>query len=205
MYRRFLVLLLVAGLFALPSLCGTSVAQDEVKEKAAKQKDTAKEEEPKEIREPDVIFVPTPRDVVAKMLELADVKKGDVVYDLGCGDGRLVIAACKRFGARGLGVDLDPRLIARAQAEAQWQGVADRARFEDRNIFDVDLTPATVVLLYLSVEMNQKLRPRLLAELSPGSRIVSNRFDMGGAWAPDRTVHAGDTPVHLWRIGPRAG
>ncbi len=149
-------------------------------------------------------FVPTRPEVMDAMLSLAEIGPRDVVYDLGCGDGRLVIAACKRFGARGLGVDLDERLIAEAQAQAQWQGVADRAKFESRNIFDVDLKPATVVMLYLSVETNQNLRPRLLADLAPGSRIVSNRFDMGDAWAPETTVHAGDTPVHLWRIAPRA-
>ena len=149
-------------------------------------------------------FVPTQPAVMDAMLSLAEIGPRDVVYDLGCGDGRLVIAACKRFGARGLGIDMDDRLVAEAQAEAQWQGVAERARFATGNIFDVDLGPATVVMLYLSVEINQKLRPRLLAELAPGARIVSNRFDMGGAWAPEKTVLAGDIPVHLWRI-PRRG
>ncbi len=149
-------------------------------------------------------FVPTQPAVMEAMLSLAEIGASDVVYDLGCGDGRLVIAACKRFGARGLGVDLDDRLIARAQAEAQWQGVADRAVFDIRNIFDVDLKPATVVMLYLSVELNLRLRSRLLAELPPGARVVSNRFDMADAWAPERTVYAGDTPVHLWRIPRRA-
>ena len=148
-------------------------------------------------------FVPTQPAVMEAMLSLAEIGPRDVVYDLGCGDGRLVIAACKRFGARGLGVDLDDRLVAVAQAEAQWQGVADRAVFATRNIFDVDLTPATVVMLYLSVEINLKLRSRLLAELPPGARIVSNRFDMADAWLPERTIYAGGTPVHLWRIPRR--
>jgi len=138
------------------------------------------------------------------MLSLAEIGSRDVVYDLGCGDGRLVIAACKRFGARGLGVDLDNDLIARAQAEAQWEGVEDRASFITANLFDLDLKPATVVMLYLSVEINLRLRPRLLSQLPPGARIVSNRFDMGGVWMPDRTIQAGDTPVHLWRIARRA-
>lgn len=148
-------------------------------------------------------FVPTQPAVMEAMLSLAEIGPRDVVYDLGCGDGRLVIAACKRFGARGLGVDLDDRLVAMAQAEAQWEGVADRALFVTRNIFDLDLKPATVVMLYLSVDINLKLRPRLLAQLVPGARIVSNRFDMADAWAPERTVQAGDTPVHLWRIPRR--
>jgi cyclopropane fatty-acyl-phospholipid synthase-like methyltransferase len=135
------------------------------------------------------------------MLSLAEIGPKDVVYDLGCGDGRLVIAAAKRYGASGLGVDIDRELIDRAQAEAQWQGVADRARFTIGDLFNLDLRPASVVTLYLGVEMNVRLLPKLRAELAHGARIVSNRFDMGGAWPPERTVRHGDTPVHLWRIG----
>ena len=151
-----------------------------------------------------VPYVPTRPEVMEAMLSLAEIGSRDVVYDLGCGDGRLVIAACKRFGARGLGVDMENDLIARAQAEAQWEGVADRAVFITANLFDLDLKPATVVMLYLSVEINLRLRPRLLSQLPPGARIVSNRFDMGGVWMPERTIQAGDTPVHLWRIARRA-
>ncbi len=153
---------------------------------------------------PGVPFVPTRPAIMESMLSLAEIGRRDVVYDLGCGDGRLVISACKRYGARGLGVDLDDRLIARAQAEAQWQGVADRALFVARDLFEIDLTPATVVMLYLSVEMNLKLRPRLLEQLAPGARIVSNRFDMADAWIPERTVRIEDTPIHLWRVPSRA-
>jgi SAM-dependent methyltransferase len=152
-----------------------------------------------------VPYVPTRPEVMEIMLSLAEIGSRDVVYDLGCGDGRLVIAACKRYGVRGLGVDLDGDLIARAQAEAQWQGVAERARFVAQDLFALDLRPATVVMLYLSVEINVKLRPRLLEQLAPGSRVVSNRFDMADVWVPERTVRAGDTPVHLWRIPPRRG
>ena len=147
-----------------------------------------------------VPYVPTRPEVVDAMLKLGEVSGRDVVYDLGCGDGRIVITAAKRFGARGLGVEIDRDLVARAEANAQWEGVADRARFELRDLFDLDLRPASVVMLYLSVEINQRLRPRLLEQLRPGSRIVSNRFDMGNAWRPERTVVVADTPVHLWRV-----
>jgi trans-aconitate methyltransferase len=152
-----------------------------------------------------VPYVPTRPDVMEAMLSLAEITPADVVYDLGCGDGRLVLAAAKRFGARGLGVDLDGDLIAKAQAEAQWQGIAERARFAATDLFDLDLRPATVVMLYLSVEINLKLRPRMLAQLRPGARVVSNLFDMADAWRPDRTVTVAGTPVHLWRIGQRKG
>jgi SAM-dependent methyltransferase len=147
-----------------------------------------------------VPYVPTRPEVVDAMLALGAVTGRDVVYDLGCGDGRIVIAAAKRFGARGLGVEIDRELVSRAIANAQWEGVADRAKFALQDLFDLDLRPATVVMLYLSVEINVRLRPRLLAQLRPGSRIVSNRFDMADAWRPERTVVVSDTPVHLWRI-----
>jgi SAM-dependent methyltransferase len=149
-----------------------------------------------------VPYIPTRPEIVDAMLALGSVGAGDTVYDLGCGDGRIVIAAAKRFGARGLGVEIDPDLVARAQADAYWEGVADRARFLLSDLFDVDLRPATVVMLYLSVEINVRLRPKLLAELRPGSRIVSNRFDMGKVWRPERTVVVADTPIHLWRVPP---
>lgn len=145
-------------------------------------------------------YVPTRTEVMEAMLAIAAIRSDDVVYDLGCGDGRLVIAAAKRFGARGLGVDLDGDLVARAQAEAQWQGVADRAIFRAVDLFNLDLRPATVVMLYLSQEINLRLRPKLLAELRPGSRIVSNRFDMADVWRPTRTLDAAGTPVHLWTV-----
>ena len=149
---------------------------------------------------PNAPFVATRPEIVEVMLKLAEVGPKDVVYDLGCGDGRLVIAAAKRYGARGLGVDIDRELIDRATADAQWEGVADRARFTTSDLFELDLRPASVVTLYLGLEINMKLAPKLRSQLAPGARIVSNRFDMGGAWPPERTVQHGDTPVHLWRI-----
>jgi SAM-dependent methyltransferase len=150
-----------------------------------------------------VPYVPTRPEVLDAMLSLGEIGPTDQVYDLGCGDGRIVLAAARRFGARGMGVDLDPDLIARAQAEAQWQGLTERVRFATLDLFGLDLRPATVVMLYLSVEVNLKLRPKLLAEMRPGSRIVSNRFDMSTVWRPERSITASGTPVHLWRV-PRA-
>ena len=148
-----------------------------------------------------VPYVPTRPEIVDAMLLLGGVGAKDVVYDLGCGDGRIVIAAAKRFGASGLGVDIQTDVIAMAEAQAHWEGVANRVKFTLGNLFDLDLRPATVVMLYLSVDLNIRLRPKLLAELRPGSRIVSNRFDMADVWRPTRSVVVADTPIHLWRVG----
>jgi SAM-dependent methyltransferase len=150
-------------------------------------------------RTPDVPFVPTPDDVVSGMLRLANVKRNDVVYDLGSGDGRIVIAAAKRYGARGVGIDIDPERVAEASRNARAAKVADRVRFLNQDLFESDLSEATVVTLYLLPRLNLKLRPKLLAELKPGTRIVSHGFDMG-EWKPERTVMVGDTAIHLWRI-----
>ena len=150
-------------------------------------------------RTPDVGFVPTPKDVVAGMLRLANVKRGDVVYDLGSGDGRIVIAAAKRYGARGIGIDIDPERIEEASRNARAAKVADRVRFLNQDLFESDLSEATVVTLYLLPRLNLKLRPKLLAELKPGTRVVSHGFDMGD-WKPDRTVLVGATEIYLWTI-----
>ena len=148
-----------------------------------------------------VPYVPTRPEIVDAMLELGEIGPKDNVYDLGCGDGRILIAAAKRFGASGLGVDIQNDVIAMAEAQAQWEGVSNRVKFALRDLFDLDLRPATVVMLYLSVEINIRLRPKFLAELRPGSRIVSNRFDMANLWRPNRTIVAAGTPIHLWRVG----
>lgn len=151
-------------------------------------------------------FVPTPQDVVERMLALAGVGPNDVVYDLGSGDGRLVVTAAKQFGARGVGVDIDPARIEEGRARAQQAGVADRVRFEQQDLMQTDLSPATVVTLYLLSSSNAKLRPRLVSQLKPGSRIVSHQFGMGD-WPPDRTdtfIDANGTSrtLYLWTIGP---
>lgn len=155
-------------------------------------------------RDPDVIFVPTPNDVVAKMLELAQVTAGDTVYDLGCGDGRIVIAAAQKYGARGVGVDIDPERINEARDNAQKAGVAGRVHFVLGDLFETDISAATVVTLYLLTELNIKLRPKLLADLRPGTRVVSHAFAMG-EWKPERTADVSGNRVYLWRVPPRAG
>jgi SAM-dependent methyltransferase len=135
------------------------------------------------------------------MLDLADVRPDDVVYDLGCGDGRIVIEAARR-GARAVGVDIDPRLIREARANAQAAGVGDRVEFREGDLFDADVRPATVVALYLWPHVNLRLRPRLLEQLRPGARVVSHDHDMGD-WRPRRTIHADGARIHLWVIPAR--
>ena len=151
----------------------------------------------------DVIFVATDLTIVNAMLTLAGVTRDDVVYDLGCGDGRIVIAAAREFGARGVGVDLDPQRIREAQANAARAGVADRVTFRVQDIFETDIQPATVVTLFLSPELNARLRPKLAGQLKPGSRIVSHRYGIGD-WVPEetRTVMVSETRNHvfLWRV-----
>lgn len=152
---------------------------------------------------PGIIFVATPDGVGVEMLKLARVTSADVVYDLGSGDGRLVIAAAREFGARGVGVELDAKLVQDSRESALKAGVSDRTQFLWQDIFQAEVAPATVVALYLSPELNLKLRPRLLRELRPGTRIVSHDFDMGD-WRPDRTLRVkGPTrehTLHLWIV-----
>ena len=153
-------------------------------------------------RTPDIHFVPTPEEVVEAMLRLADVGKDDVVYDLGSGDGRIPITAARRFGARGVGIDLDPKLVAQATRSAQDAGVGDRVRFIEGDIFEADISSATVVTLYLLSSINERLRPKLLKELRPGTRVVSHQFRMGD-WQPERETVVDYRPLFLWRIPKR--
>lgn len=149
----------------------------------------------------DVPFVPTPEQVVDTMLRLAGVGPGDVVVDLGSGDGRIAVSAARDFGARARGVDIDPRRIAEARANARAAGVEDAARFTEGNLFDAPIADASVVTMYLLPEVNLALRPRLLGELRPGTRVVSHDFDMGD-WKPDRTMTVPDegSQVYLWVV-----
>ena len=151
-------------------------------------------------RQLDVWFVPTPHQIVDRMLDVAGVRTGDVVYDLGCGDGRMVIAAAKKFATRGVGVDLDPKRIREARANAKKQGVEHLVTFEVGDMFKTDISEATVVMLYLLPELNRRLKPKLLSELRPGARVVSHDFDMGKEWPPDEYIKLGTSGVYLWRI-----
>ena len=160
-------------------------------------------------REPDVPYVPTTEEAVAAMLKLGEVTKNDVLYDLGCGDGRIVIAAAKLYGTRGVGIDINPVRIAEAKENARKAGVENLVRFEENDLFQSDIHEATVVSLFLLTSVNLKLRPKLLQDLKPGTRIVSNTFDMGD-WVPEKefTVDAPEDAflsrkLYLWRIPPR--
>src|SRR5262245_16138307 len=148
---------------------------------------------------PDIHYVPTSNGVANAMLKLAQVTPNDVVYDLGSGDGRIVILAAKKYGARGVGVELDAELIKEATKNAMKAGVADRVTFRQGDLFKTDLSDASVVTLYLSNSINMRLRSVLQQQLKPGSRVVSHRFEMGD-WKPDATVRLEGTSVHLWTI-----
>jgi len=150
----------------------------------------------------DVPYVPTPQEVVDKMLDVAAVKAGDVVYDLGCGDGRIVVTAARDRGARGVGIDLNPQRIAEATANAQSAGVADKVKFRVGDLYKADVSQATVVTLYLLPEVNRKLRPQLWKQLKVGTRVVSHAFDMGNAWPPERVERVGGRDIYYWTIRP---
>ena len=138
-------------------------------------------------KKPDVPYMPTHEKVVAEMLKVAKVGRDDVLYDLGSGDGRIVIAAAKDFGARGVGIDIDPKLVREARENAVKAGVADKVKFLQQDLFETDIREATVVTLYLWPEINLRLRPKLLSDLKPGTRVVSHNHDMGD-WKPLKTV-----------------
>lgn len=151
----------------------------------------------------DVPYVPTPMPVVDAMLLMARVEKQDTLYDLGCGDGRIVVRAASRFGCKGVGVDLNPERVAEARANAASQKVTELTHFEVGDVFEFDFSPATVVTMYLLPAVNLKLRPRLLKELKPGTRIVSHDFDMGD-WAPEATRDTGRSRIFLWTVPARS-
>jgi SAM-dependent methyltransferase len=151
-------------------------------------------------RVPDVIFVPTPDTVIAAMLKAAGVTKDSVVYDLGCGDGRIVVAAARDFGARAVGIDIDPVRIKEANENAKKNGVTDRVKFIQGDLFTADIKEATAVTLYLLPSLNVKLRPKLQKELKPGTPIVSHAFDMGD-WKPEETIQVDGRTVYLWHVG----
>lgn len=174
MVRVLLIWAAAIALVLTPAWCGQGFAQTTVKKEA------------KPTRTPDVVYVPTPYDVVDKMLELAAVKKDDIVYDLGCGDGRIVCMAAKKFGCRAYGFDIDPKRIEEANKNVEKNGVGSLVTIEQQDIFKLDLSKATVVTLYLLPSLNVKLIPQL-EKLAPGSRIVSHDFDMRGV-KPEKVV-----------------
>lgn len=167
---------------------------------------------PPALRAPDVGYQPTPMDVVQAMLRLAKVNASDVVYDLGCGDGRIVIAAVRQLGARGVCIDIDPQRIVESRENARVAGVTDRIRFRNEDLFTTDISDATVVMLFLYPDVNLKVRPKLLRELKPGTRIVSHWHDMGD-WRPQETMYVrsggSERPLYLWTVpqrqAPRTG
>lgn len=147
----------------------------------------------------DVPYVPTPQHVVDEMLRMGQVDSEDLLYDLGSGDGRIVITAARNFGTRGVGIDIDPERIAESNANAKRAGVTELVRFEQGNLFEVDFSEATVVTLYLLPSVNLQLRPRLLNELQPGTRIVSHAFDMG-EWQPQEQMDLDGYQIYYWVV-----
>ena len=171
---------------------------------------SAQEAQPR--RQPDVPYVPTTEPAVEAMLKLAGVRKTDVVYDLGCGDGRIVIAAAKNIGARAVGIDINPVRISEAKENAKKAGVEKLVRFEENDLFQADIHEASVVTLFLLPDVNLRLRPKLIQDLKPGTRIVSNTFDMG-EWKAEKEVTVGEADdgqysglskrLYLWTVPPR--
>lgn len=148
---------------------------------------------------PDVMYVPTQHNVVEEMLRLAEVGAGDVLYDLGSGDGRIPITAARLYGIRAVGIELNGQLIAHSEANAKTAGVEHLVSFRKEDLFTADFSEASIVTLFLLDSLNEKLRPRLLAELAPGTRIISHDFLMGD-WEPERTIQVGRSRIHLWTV-----
>lgn len=154
----------------------------------------------------DVPYVPTPEVIVDEMLHMAEVDGNDVLFDLGCGDGRIPITAAKRFGTRGVGIDLNPERVNEAKEKARKEEVSHKIQFLEGNLFDLDLEEATVISLYLFPEVNMKLRPKLLS-LKPGTRVISHNYDMGD-WKPEKTrkikaPNGSEHTLYLWRVPPQ--
>jgi len=184
--RALLAAPVLALFFALLTLAAPSLA---LAEKAATPK-------------LDVPFVPTSQPIVDKMLELAQVGERDVLFDLGCGDGRIVITAAKERGARGTGIDIDPQRINEARENAKQAGVSGKVNFKVGDLFKADFSEATVVTLYLLPDVNRKLRPQLWRQLKVGTRVVSHDFDMGDEWPPEKVETIGGATLYLWTIRP---
>lgn len=194
--RSFSLLALALGVLLVPPIPRPGHAQEA---------DTTKSptipglEVPPQPEESDVPYVPTPEPVVDRMLELADLDESDVLFDLGSGDGRIVIRAAQKYGARGVGIEIDPKRVREARQNARDAGVTDLVEFRQGDLFEADFSEATAVTLYLLPSVNQKLRPMLFEQLSPGTPVVSHDFDMD-EWEPDTTVEMGTDVIYLWHI-----
>jgi tRNA A58 N-methylase Trm61 len=151
------------------------------------------------LRDPDVIYVPTPQEVVDAMLQMANVTAKDVVYDLGSGDGRIPITAAQKYGATGVGIDINPERIKEANANLAKANVGNKVKFLNQDLFETDLSPATVITLYLLPSLNVKLMPKL-KQLKAGTRIVSHSFDMGTEWPPEKTQDVNGRMIYMWII-----
>ena len=157
-----------------------------------------------QLRAPDVVYVPTPQEVVDAMLELAQVKSTDVIYDLGSGDGRIPITAAQKYGARGVGIDINPERTKEANDNLKKANVGDKVKFLTADLFETNISEATVITLYLLPTLNEKLRPKLFRELKPGTRVVSHAFSMGDAWPPEKTLNVNGRNVYFWTIPANA-
>jgi SAM-dependent methyltransferase len=197
--QRLLLLLITSVSVASLGIAGCTNQRDFEADAQAPASTTTNPTTTAQRRQPDVPYVPTPQPVVDAMLQLAQVNKNDVIYDLGSGDGRIPITAAQRFGIRGVGVDINPQRIQEANANAQKAGVTDRVQFRQQDLFQTDLREASVVSLYLLPDVNLKLRPKLLRELRPGTRIVSHAFDMGD-WKPQQVQQVDGKTIYLWVV-----
>ena len=157
-----------------------------------------------QLRAPDVVYVPTPQEVVDAMLDVAQVKSTDVIYDLGSGDGRIPITAAQKYGARGVGIDINPERTKEANDNLKKANVGDKVKFLTADLFETNISEATVVTLYLLQSLNEKLRPKLFKELKPGTRVVSHAFSMGDAWPPEKTLDVNGRNVYFWTIPANA-
>ncbi|MBD2434124.1 MAG: class I SAM-dependent methyltransferase [Mastigocladus sp. ERB_26_2] len=195
--RRMLILLVTGISAASLTVAGCTNQQGNVQADAQTPATTTQfQETPK----PDVPYVPTSQEVVNAMLQLAEVNKNDVVYDLGSGDGRIPITAAQKYGVRrAVGVEINPELVQESKANAEKAGVSDRVTFLQQDLFQTKFDGATVVTLYLLPDVNLRLRPKLLQELKPGTRIVSHAFDMG-EWKPQKTVQVQGSTLYLWVV-----
>ncbi|RCJ26777.1 RNA methyltransferase [Nostoc minutum NIES-26] len=204
-FKKILLLLVTGVSVTSLGLAGCTTTQERDFEAGAQppsltaQTETTTPTSQPQERPGDVPYVPTPQPVVDAMLKVAKVNKNDILYDLGSGDGRIVVTAAQKYGTRGTGIDIDPQRIKEANENAQKVGVTDRVKFVQQDLFNTNLSDATVVTLYLLPDINLKLRPKLFKELKPGTRIVSHAFDMGD-WKPQQTLQVEGKTIYYWVV-----